>query len=358
MPRINRAARLARPALAAAVLLVIAPVPQGRSLVAAARSDGAPAVMMQAGPGVTFRISPPTGPAPLAVSFDASVTNAQVRSVRWSFADGQSQAGARVARTFYRPGTYAVELEVKLADGRRLGGTTEVVARDNGPERVRATVLAETGRAMWFDARQSVVYSPGTTYRWDFGDGASATGDLVLHRFEPGERTVRLSADGANGRLETTVRVRAADLVMPAALDARVLELTNLARTRGWDCARQAFAAGPARAPLARNPMLDRAARAQSAGMALGGYFAHASPVDGSQPADRATAGGYAWRALGENIAAGQDTAEVVVDAWLRSPGHCRSILSPDFTEIGLSAVRGGQDGRLYWTQVFGAPRD
>lgn len=357
MPRTNPAVSV-RPVLAAMTLLGLAPAPGSPPSIASAASRGPQAVTVQAGPGVSYRISPPSGPAPLAVVFDARVTDAQAQRVRWSFPDGSAQEGARVTRTFYRPGTYAVDVEVTLAGGRRLGGTTQVVAQDNGPERARATILAETGRTLWFDARPSVVYGPGTVYRWDFGDGDAATGERVLHRFEPGRRTVRLYAEGAAGRLEAAFDVRAADLSLPAPLDARVLELTNLARTRGWDCSRKAYAAGPALPPLRRSAELDRAARAQSAGMTLAGYFGHESPVDGSGPAERATSGGYAWRAVGENIAAGQGSAEEVVDAWLRSPGHCKNILSPDFTEIGLSAVRGGEDDRLRWTQVFGTPRD
>lgn len=90
--------------------------------------------------------------------------------------------------------------------------------------------------------------------------------------------------------------------------------------------------------------------------MALHGYFDHQSQVDGSQPADRANASGYAWSNVAENIAAGQTTPTVVVNDWLRSPGHCRNIMDDDLTEIGVSHVLNPQ-GRPFWTQMFGRPR-
>ncbi len=57
------------------------------------------------------------------------------------------------------------------------------------------------------------------------------------------------------------------------------------------------------------------------------------------------------WRALGENIAAGQKTPAEVVDSWMNSPGHRANILSDDFNGIGVGCYK--KDGVLYWTQMF-----
>jgi uncharacterized protein YkwD len=79
---------------------------------------------------------------------------------------------------------------------------------------------------------------------------------------------------------------------------------------------------------------------------------------DGSTPGERATAAGYAWRAIAENIAAGPTTASEVVQMWLDSPGHCANIMSPSYTELGLAFAedRETQSG-VYWAQEFGRPR-
>lgn len=54
---------------------------------------------------------------------------------------------------------------------------------------------------------------------------------------------------------------------------------------------------------------------------------------------------------FGENIAAGQKTAENVMNSWMNSTGHRSNILSSQFTRIGIGAVI--IDGQYYWVQCF-----
>ena len=107
--------------------------------------------------------------------------------------------------------------------------------------------------------------------------------------------------------------------------------------------------------PLAVDARLTAAAQAHSADMVRRGFFAHESP-DGRQVWDRASAAGYAYRKVAENIAAGQRTAEEVVRGWMGSPGHRANILDGDLTQLGVGRADGGSYS-VYWTQVFGAPR-
>ena len=67
---------------------------------------------------------------------------------------------------------------------------------------------------------------------------------------------------------------------------------------------------------------------------------------------------GYNWKAVGENIAAGQTTPESVVDGWLKSPHHCANVMAPQFREMGIAYYvnRASQAG-IYWVQLFGARR-
>ncbi|MFR8235885.1 MAG: CAP domain-containing protein [Anaerovoracaceae bacterium] len=55
--------------------------------------------------------------------------------------------------------------------------------------------------------------------------------------------------------------------------------------------------------------------------------------------------------AAGENIAAGYDTPQAVMNGWMNSPGHRSNILSSDFAYIGVGCYEA--NGRLYWTQIF-----
>lgn len=134
-----------------------------------------------------------------------------------------------------------------------------------------------------------------------------------------------------------------------------ILALVNAARAQPRTCGTQAF--GQA-GPLTWNPLLAQAAFAHSIDMAQKHYFNHRQP-DGSEPADRATAAGYRWLRVGENIASGQRTAQEAVAGWLDSPGHCANIMNPAFTDMGAAyAIDPHNRNRTaFWTQVFGAPR-
>ncbi|WP_426103576.1 CAP domain-containing protein [Massilia sp. TSP1-1-2] len=134
-----------------------------------------------------------------------------------------------------------------------------------------------------------------------------------------------------------------------------ILAAVNAARAAPRTCGKQQFDAA---APLAWNNALAQAAFSHSSDMAEQRYFSHQGK-DGRQVAQRATQAGYGWRLIGENIAAGQDSAADAVASWLDSPGHCVNIMNPGFTEMGAAfAISGGERaGRVYWTQALGAPR-
>ena len=96
--------------------------------------------------------------------------------------------------------------------------------------------------------------------------------------------------------------------------------------------------------------------------MAAAGKMTHHTPngaihySPGTKPSERVQKEGYDWRAVGENIARGQTSAEQVVTDWLESPGHCANIMKSTFTEIGLGYKKSA-NGTPYWTQDFAAPR-
>jgi uncharacterized protein YkwD len=140
----------------------------------------------------------------------------------------------------------------------------------------------------------------------------------------------------------------------PAAVAQRVLELVNAARAQARECGRDRYAAAP---PLTLSTTLTAAASLHSLDMAARGSLGHEGS-DGSTSGDRITRAGYVWRASGENIAAGQADAESAVAAWLRSSGHCATLMQPNFTETGLAfALAPGKNPAVYWTQVFATPR-
>ena len=102
---------------------------------------------------------------------------------------------------------------------------------------------------------------------------------------------------------------------------------------------------------LKMDSAISNVARAKSKDMAVNNYFAHQSPTYGSA-GDMLRQFGISWSAWGENIASGQKTPEIVVNAWMNSPGHRANILSNNFSKIGVGYVT-NSNGTPYWTQIF-----
>lgn len=144
----------------------------------------------------------------------------------------------------------------------------------------------------------------------------------------------------------------------PAQLEAinqRALALVNAIRARGTRCGDRAYPAVP---PLRLNATLTAAAQTHAEEMARYRFLAHEGR-DGSTPGQRATRAGYMWRTVGENVAAGPESAEEVVRGFEQSPDHCHNLMDPDFTEMGLAFATNPQatGHSTWWSQVFGRPR-
>ena len=289
--------------------------------------------------------------APLLATFTASLP--ADGTALWQFPDGGVASGASVNHVFYQPGRYSVQATM-TAGGRRYLATLPLEVKSGGPEQAAAVLLQDSG-SLALSAQGSVVYAPYTpSFMLDGRATTSVRGPL-----QAGTHTVQVGINAPSGALSRsyTFRSRAAlsstELAKQREYEAGVLRLTNAARAAGWDCQRQAYG-GVALPPLKADAQLTAAARAQSVGMALNGYFAHRSAVDGSLPDARIRASGYRPVSDAENIAAGQPTPESVVSAWLKSAGHCPNIMG-DYDDIGVAYAR--QDGGPYgdyWTQVFG----
>lgn len=127
---------------------------------------------------------------------------------------------------------------------------------------------------------------------------------------------------------------------------------------RGLLAAVNAFRQGAKRPPLAPAAALDRVAQRHADDLLARAYFAHKSP-EGKSVRERAAEEGYAWRAIGENLAEGQSSIAEAVDAWKRSPEHREVLLARDFRELGLGLARGRDprgEWRVIWVLVAGTP--
>ena len=96
---------------------------------------------------------------------------------------------------------------------------------------------------------------------------------------------------------------------------------------------------------------LTSIANTKAADMRDNGYFSHTSPTYGS-PFEMLQRFGVQYTAAGENIAAGQKSAEAVMNDWMNSSGHRANILNKEYKELGVGYVTGGTYG-TYWVQLF-----
>jgi uncharacterized protein YkwD len=137
---------------------------------------------------------------------------------------------------------------------------------------------------------------------------------------------------------------------------ASTLARVNQLRAAGASCGtRGSFA--PA-GPLTWSTLLAQASAAHSQDMVTYNFFSHTGS-NGSTLSARVDATGYAWSALGENIAAGYSTVNIVMDGWMGSDGHCANIMNPNFTQIGMACLQGTSANAYpsYWTMDLARPR-
>jgi uncharacterized protein YkwD len=126
-----------------------------------------------------------------------------------------------------------------------------------------------------------------------------------------------------------------------SALEKAILTLVNKER------ARQGLAA------LKPNAKLFQAARFHSVNMARQERLDHT--LDGKDPGDRLREVGYRHAGWGENCAAGQRSAEEVLNSWMNSSGHRANILTGRFTEAGVAAAVSASGDR-YYTLLLATP--
>lgn len=122
-----------------------------------------------------------------------------------------------------------------------------------------------------------------------------------------------------------------------------MLQLVNHYRTKGY---RSGGGYHPPVAPVKWNTQLEAAAKGHSNYMSANNVLSHRGR-NGSDPGRRIAAAGYKWSTFGENVAMGQQTAEEVMNTWMRSASHRKNIMNKNVKEMGVAKT-----GR-YWTQVF-----
>lgn len=146
------------------------------------------------------------------------------------------------------------------------------------------------------------------------------------------------------------------------------LDAINTARSTQQDCGTEGIK--PAVSPLTWNTQLYSAAYEYSQDMGESNFYSPQHLGSGtindwtghalnkqSTFIERIGSYNYTYSTIGENIAAGQTSIAQVMAGWLASDGHCRNIMDPNYTEVGMSRyIKSGTNYVNYWVQEFGSP--
>jgi PKD repeat protein len=158
-------------------------------------------------PTAAFSTSTTSGQAPLPVQFTDTSTGAPT-AWRWDFGDGSSATTQNAAHTYTAAGTYTVILTATNAGGST--NATSTVAVKAAPVAPTAAFSSSTTSGQAPLPVQFTDTSTGapTAWRWDFGDGSSATTQNAAHTYTAaGTYTVTLTATNAGGSTNATSTV-------------------------------------------------------------------------------------------------------------------------------------------------------
>lgn len=165
------------------------------------------------------------------IAFDGSKSfdlDGVVNQFSWDFGDGRRGGGATPRHSYKAAGTYRVILTI---DGDAIGNcsrrdTDEIeVTIEAAPEpKIDAPQKAGVGELVTFDGGQSAIDAGGIAeWRWEFGDGTTAVGDKVSHRYDShGSYTVTLtvSSDQPQATCRTSTATHVVFVNAPPVADA------------------------------------------------------------------------------------------------------------------------------------------
>ena len=198
----------------------------------------APPPSTPSAPVAAFATSPPSGNAPLTVSFTNQSTGSPT-SYSWNFGDGSTSSEANPNRTYTTAGTYTVQLTATNAGGSSTATKTITVTAPPPtppappPSTPSAPVAAFTASPPSGNAPLTVSFTnqsrgsrPNpTSYFWDFGDGAISREVSPTRIYTTaGTYLVKLTAENAKGFSTATTTITVAG--PPVAASAPVASFT------------------------------------------------------------------------------------------------------------------------------------
>jgi PKD repeat protein len=139
--------------------------------------------------GPDFTVEPESAPILSPVTVTAALDpDRDVSRFSWNFGDGGTATGITASHTYHRSGSFAITLTVTYSTGATATATKLVtITPSDDPEPAFAfSPSAPTpNEKVFFNAAESKVTPPRriVSYKWTFGDGATATGVTVSHTY-------------------------------------------------------------------------------------------------------------------------------------------------------------------------------
>jgi len=139
------------------------------------------------GPRAAISVSKDSGYPPLVIQFsgaDSTSPDGIITDYHWDFGDGETADTSSVSHTYPNKGVYRVTLTVTDSTGATGSDAinVEAINRAPVPSFTYSPYMIPTHQTATFNASDS--YDPDGTiveYRWDFGDGTIAVGQVVQH---------------------------------------------------------------------------------------------------------------------------------------------------------------------------------
>ncbi|MFA5363708.1 MAG: PKD domain-containing protein [Candidatus Bathyarchaeia archaeon] len=151
-----------------------------------------------------------------------------ILSYKWDFGDGTTATDTVTSHTYANNGAYTVTLTVTDNQGATGTAQTTVTSVNLPPvaEFTTSAITVDTDEVISFDASRS--NDPDGTivsYRWNFGDGTTATGVTVEHAYATkGQYTVTLTVTDNDGATDTATATKTALNQPPVAVISEIAQ--------------------------------------------------------------------------------------------------------------------------------------
>jgi PKD repeat protein len=180
--------------------------------------EGVFSVAENRSPQASFSANPPGGGKGVEIIFDASASedgDGTIQLFQWDFGDGGEAEGKVVTYRYERPGTFTVTLTVTDNRQSKTSSTRQIKIENTIPPVAHINIYPQEGNTdtlFEFNGSTSGDHDGRIqSFVWEFGDGSTANGPRVTHKFsQKGDFFVRLTVtdnDGLEGTREKAVRV-------------------------------------------------------------------------------------------------------------------------------------------------------